>query len=122
MCGGYTAFGFPILNNEQRAGLVPFHLYYGLVAYVTGMITICVGIQEKTTFIKNNPPEGAGSYHPIFIIPAVMVLLIIMMTNLVVSHVVFEKRIPDVLTEQGPSIEAETPLVQETTTTDPSDP
>lgn len=49
---GFVSYLYPQTAIEKRVALGPFHRFYGLAVYCTGMAAAAIGLQEKATFIQ----------------------------------------------------------------------
>ena len=55
---GVAAYMWPTLSLARRKALGPIHRFLGMAIFVSGLATMAVGVQEKTTFVQasTNPP------------------------------------------------------------------
>jgi cytochrome b-561 len=59
---GFVAFWSQSVSQSQRSELLPWHIFLGLTAYVTALVTAELGLLEKLTFLqKSSPPLGLWS-------------------------------------------------------------
>lgn len=59
---GFVAFWSQSTSHSQRSELLPWHIFLGLTAYVTALVTAELGLLEKLTFLqKGSPPLGLWS-------------------------------------------------------------
>jgi len=83
---GFMAYLFPQWSLSERQAFSPLHKFFGGATFVVGMMTVMVGLQEKTTFLQlvQHPSVRAG----IMQIPAILQVLMAVFTVLVMFSVV----------------------------------
>ncbi|XP_039293017.1 cytochrome b reductase 1 isoform X3 [Nilaparvata lugens] len=56
---GLVAFLFPGLSAPVRAAMMPYHIYFGITAFVLAIATSLMGVTEKVFFVLDKPEMPA---------------------------------------------------------------
>ena len=51
---GFATFWYPGGSRNGRAGLLPWHIFFGIYIYALAIATATTGILEKVTFLQTN--------------------------------------------------------------------
>lgn len=66
------------MDSATRAAFLPVHKYFGLVIYFLSCAVICMGLQEKTSFLGNLPQCKPDVYCSEIQLANVLALLVVM--------------------------------------------
>eukprot|EP00803_Ostreobium_quekettii_P001258 evm.model.scf_828EXC.2 EVM.evm.TU.scf_828EXC.2 scf_828EXC:17612-20263(+) len=75
---GVMSFGWPRMKDDHRAAYTPVHVALGLGVYFTGLATMLVGIQQKTTF-EQFSSKSPGHYEHVMTFPAATAVVIVLL-------------------------------------------
>jgi len=82
---GTLAFLYPQWPLSDRQAFSPLHKFFGAATFLVGMVTIMLGVQEKTTFLQLVKKPGVRS--GIMFIPAMLQILIAIFSILVAYRI-----------------------------------
>jgi len=105
--GGVVAFVCPILKSDFKKIYGHYHRFFGMATYLTGLATILVGLQEKSSFNRNSGHHihVKGPYEALAVIPAAMQPMIVLLAISVGFHAIFLKSAENEVKDEGPSQE-----------------